>query len=293
MNPIEVSGLEKAFCTGPVLRGLNLSIPEQSVYGLLGRNGSGKTTLLRVLIGLMHPDSGHAHIFGSALCEGCPPEKASVAYVAQGEILPVWASIADLVRFESALRPNWDPAALDQWLHAESIQPKRRVSEMSVGQRKRLELELALAARPKVILMDEPFAGLDPVSRAEFTEQVLAHAATEGISIILSSHILSDLERMCDRIGIMAKGVIAFEATMDDLKEQAAIVTANHSEAPRQLPVGEARQVAARQADGVSTWILSGLTETEAAKLEADGFTLSRGSLEELGVELLRCLDAR
>ncbi len=292
MNPIEVSGLNKAFYTGPVLKGVDLTIPERSIYGLLGRNGAGKTTLLRCLMGLMHSDAGEARVLGQTLAKGCPAEKAHVAYVAQGEFLPAWARIKDLIRFETDLRPSWEPSSLDAWMSAEGMKPNHRVSEMSVGQRKRFELELTLAAQPKVILMDEPFAGLDPVSRAEFIEHVLAYAADQGITIVLSSHILGDLERLCDRIGLLAQGVITYEANMDDLKEGAAIVTANGPNIPKELPC-KATQVAARTSNGVGTWIVSGLVDSEASSLESNGFNVSRGSLEELGVELIRCLDAR
>ncbi len=291
MNPVEVTGLRKTFISGPVLNGLELNVPEQSIYGLLGRNGAGKSTLLRCVMGLVRANAGEARILGANLAKGCPPEKAQVAYVAQGEFLPSWARISDLIQFESALRPLWDATSLEAWMKTERLVASRRVKEMSVGQRKRLELELALAARPKVMLMDEPFAGLDPVSRAEFTEQVLAHAAEHGVTIVLSSHILSDLERLCDRIGVLAQGVIAFESELDDLKEGGAIVTATGQDVPQLT--GGAHRVAARGSHGDSTWVVSGLSDEEAAALGSSGFQISRGSLEELGVELIRCLDAR
>lgn len=292
MIQIQATGLEKSFRTGQVLRGLDLNIEESTIYGLLGRNGAGKTTLLKILIGLWHPDQGIARVLGENLAVGCPKEKTRVAYVAQGEFLPAWARIKDLIQFESALRDAWQPASLFQWLDAENLSPKRRVHAMSVGQRKRLELELALACGPKVLLMDEPFAGLDPVSRSEFIEHLLDYIAREPVSLILSSHILTDLERLCDRIGVLARGVIAYEASLDALKETTAIITGQGTTLSDDLPCA-GRLVASRHTGDSKTWIMSDLNLDQMGQAEAKGYAVSKGSLEDLGVELIRSLEPR
>jgi len=290
VSAIEVRGLRKSYrrwrVREEVLRGVDLDVPAGSFYGLLGRNGAGKTTLLRTLIGLLLPDEGSARVLGAELGVGCPPEKAQTAYVAQGEFLPGWARIEDLCRLEEALRPEWDTDALDAWMTRERLIPERKVSELSVGQRKRLELELALACRPRVLLLDEPLAGLDPVARVEFIEQVLSHAASRELSVILSSHNMPDLERLCDRIGVLARGQLAFESSLDDLKERIAVVHGSQ----RQLPC-QATVLATHRAQGTSWWIVRDLSEHDAEKLGGEGFSLAGGSLEELGVSLLRCLD--
>ena len=220
MTPIEATRIEKSFGTTPVLRGVSLEVASGSIYGLLGRNGAGKTTLLKILIGLIHADSGEGRVLGARLASERPREKERVAYVAQGDFLPQWARIKDLIRFDAALRPKWDASRLDRWLHSVGISDKRRVDKLSVGQRKRFELELAMAGRPDALLLDEPFAGVDPVSRIELIEALLGHVAEKEATILMSSHIIGDLERLCDRIGILADGVIAFEDELDALRER-------------------------------------------------------------------------
>jgi ABC-2 type transport system ATP-binding protein len=218
MNPIEVRDVRKSFGSTVVLRGLSMSVKPASMYGLLGRNGAGKTTLLKILIGLLRASSGTAQVLGTSLSDGAPREKQDVAYVSQTPLLPSWASVDDLMRFDAAARPEWHPDSLQRWLDAEGIEASRKVGSLSAGQSKRVELELALAGKPSVLLLDEPFAGLDPVSRAEFIETLVTHAVDSSATVLLSSHILSDLERLCDRVGFLARGIIAHEDSMDALK---------------------------------------------------------------------------
>jgi ABC-2 type transport system ATP-binding protein len=220
MSPIKADNLWKAFGHTKALNGLSLTVAPGSIYGLLGRNGAGKTTLLKILIGLLRPDSGTAHVLGHSLSDGVPKEKAQVAYVAQDELLPPWASATDLMRFDAAVRPQWNADALLGWMAREGIDARRSVGALSAGQRKRVELELALAGRPSVLLLDEPFAGLDPVSRAEFIEALIAHTAESDATILLSSHILTDLERLCDHVGFLVGGVLRHEEQMDALKSR-------------------------------------------------------------------------
>ena len=220
MNPIEAVNLDKSLGGVPILKGLNLTIGEGALYGLLARNGAGKTTLMRSLMGLYLPDGGDARVLGADLGQGCPPAKRRVGYVAEGEILPGWARVADIIAFERALRDEWRPASLDKWIASERLPGRKRVAELSKGVRKRLELEVVLAGCPAALLLDEPLSGLDPVSRVEFLESFMAYAADRRPVVLISSHILTDLERVCDRIGVMAGGRIAYEETMDGLKER-------------------------------------------------------------------------
>jgi ABC-2 type transport system ATP-binding protein len=221
MMPILARGIQKSFGATHVLRGLDLQVAIGSVYGLLGRNGAGKTTLIRVLMGLARPDAGSSSVLGRNLLADGSREKPSVGYVAQDGLLPLGMSIGELVDFDHALRPNWDPASLQRWLGKMQIDSRRKVRELSGGERKRLALELALAARPAVLLLDEPFIAIDPISRAELMGELMGFAAEHGATILISSHTMSDLERLCDRIGVVSRGVIAHESTLEELKSGA------------------------------------------------------------------------
>jgi len=220
MNPIETSNLGKRLEGKPILTDLNISLPQGALYGLLGRNGAGKTTLIKTLMGLFIADSGSALVLGDDLGHGCPPAKRRTGYVAEGDILPSWARIRDLVVFERGLREEWHPAGLEAWLAGERLSDRRAVGALSKGIRKRLELELVLAGCPQVLLMDEPLSGLDPVSRTEFLESFMGYVADRKATVLISSHVLTDLERVCDRIGVLAGGRIAYEETMDVIKER-------------------------------------------------------------------------
>ena len=287
---LRANDLSKRFGEREVLRQLELSIPAGAVYGLLGRNGGGKTTLLGLLLGLLRPDRGDALVHGTDL-RLSPEIKRRVAYVAEAELLPGWATIADLMRLESSARDTWEPAALEAWLAAERLARGRAVQSLSKGQRKRLEVELALAGRPSVFILDEPLSGLDPVARAEILEALMAWVAESGATVIMSSHVLSELERICDRIGVLAGGRIALEASLDELKDGGAVVVRDgrHGEALE----GVARVLAYRTSAQSTTWVVTGLAAAARASLVQAGHRVSTGGLEELGVELIRCLDER
>lgn len=222
MTPILVRGLRKSFGRSRVLRGLDLHVEAGSIYGLLGRNGVGKTTLIRVLMGLARPNAGSIALMGCDPLASSHREKQRVAYVAQGELIPPDASVAEVANLDAALRIKWNPTSLETWTRGAGIVPRRKVRELSGGERKRLELELALAAQPEVLLLDEPFIGLDPVARTELMGELMGFAADREATILISSHVIGDLERICDRVGILARGVIAHESTLEGLKSGAA-----------------------------------------------------------------------
>lgn len=289
MNAIEVAGLSKSFGEGQILRDLDLTVPLGSIYGLLGRNGAGKTTLLKTLIGLLIPDQGRALVLGDDLARGIANRKREIGYVAQGEILPGFATIQDLIDFESSLRPKWNGAALDDWLARAKLRNDRKSRALSVGQRKRLELELVLAGNPSVLLMDEPLAGLDPVSRNEIMERLTALVAEDDRTILLSSHILSDLERLCDQIGIMSEGRLAMEAPIDAFKSDAAVIVGRLGSS---LDGALAKHIVAehRGSRGV-VWLAQNLSPEATATLWSDGLDVQVGSLDDLGTALIRGLE--
>jgi ABC-2 type transport system ATP-binding protein len=219
MNPIEVHGLKVSFRGGAVLSGLDLTLKAGTVYGLLGRNGAGKTTLLKTLMGFYRAEGGQALVLGSDLSRGCPPAKRKVSYVGEGDFLPGFATVDDLIGLETTLRER-EAGEIGTWLAKEGIERGAKVGRLSKGTKKRLELELLLLAQPEVMLLDEPFDGLDPVSRKEIMGRLAGYLADHEATVLVSSHILGDLERLCDRIGILAHGKIALEDSMDRLKRK-------------------------------------------------------------------------
>jgi ABC-type multidrug transport system ATPase subunit len=197
-----------------------------------------------------------------------------------------------VVAFEHRLRTTWNSEALDRWCSSERLDGKNRVGHLSKGQRKRLEIELALAGRPDLLLLDEPFANLDPVAKNEALGMLLDHVAETGATILLSSHQLSDLERVCDQVGILTEGRISIVVALDELKETGAIVTRFDGTEEKQLP-SELRVLASWRDENGLTSVVTGLDDGQRKALAGDGFRVRTGNLKEIGTELLRVHAAR
>jgi ABC-type multidrug transport system ATPase subunit len=218
MSAIEVRNLRKRFPGREVLTGLDLSIEAGSIFGLLGRNGAGKTSLIRLLLGAILPDGGSVAVLGADL-RLSREKKQSVGHVADSDVYPGWCKLGHVVSLERSLRTAWDDGRIREWLAAEHLAAGVRLKHLSEGQRKRFEIEIALAADPAVLLLDEPLAHLDPVAKSDVLGAVLDRVTKRGTCVLISSHVLSDLERVCDRIGVLNGGRLALDVTLDELKE--------------------------------------------------------------------------
>lgn len=291
MNAIEAVALGKGFKNKLVLLGLDLAIPAGCIYGLLGSNGAGKTTLLRLAVGLLIPSEGEIRVLGTRMMDGSRADKQRVGYVGDQSILPGWMRIGDLLGFEARLRPDLDFTRLNYRLSARGLGNDLPISTLSKGQRRWLDFELALNGKPTVLILDEPFDGLDPVARAEAMEDLTAHASASGCTILMSSHVLQDLERLCDRIGILAGGRIAFETSLDELKESMLVASGDRELDRHRDQFTKAHLVGRRVDARGTTWLLKGLPPDRERELVGMGFQIARPSLDELGRQLIRCLD--
>ena len=199
---IEASGLGKRYRRTWALRDCTLAIPEGHVVGLVGPNGAGKTTLLHLATGLLAPTSGTMSVLGA------PPGSSTgqlgrVGFVAQNT--PVYARmrVADHLRLGAWLNPGWDEKLAQRRIEELGLDPRQRAGTLSGGQRAQLVLTLALAKRPELLLLDEPVASLDPLARREFLASLMAAVAAQGTSIVMSSHLVADLERVCDYLVVL------------------------------------------------------------------------------------------
>jgi ABC-2 type transport system ATP-binding protein len=202
-NAVETRGLGKRFGSLWALQDCTLEVPRGRVSALVGPNGSGKTTLLRMLVGLSSPSAGEAFVLGS-LPQQTEAFLSSVGYVAQQTPLYKRLSVADHLDMGAHLNPRWDAEAAGSRLRELRIPFDRGVGTLSAGQRSQVALSLALAKRPKLLLLDEPVAALDPLARREFLASLTEAVADGDLSVILSSHLLSDLERVCDHVVLLA-----------------------------------------------------------------------------------------
>jgi ABC-2 type transport system ATP-binding protein len=199
---LQASGLGKQYGRRWALRDCTLAIPAGRVVGLVGPNGAGKTTLLRLAVGLLGPTSGSIKVLGASPADG-PAQLARVGFVAQDT--PVYArlSVAQHMRMGAWLNPGWDCQLAEGRIKQLGIDPRQRAGTLSGGQRAQLALTLAIAKRPECLILDEPVASLDPVARREFLGSLMEVVATQGTSVVLSSHLVSDLERVCDYLVVL------------------------------------------------------------------------------------------
>jgi ABC-2 type transport system ATP-binding protein len=199
---IEASGLGKQYRRTWALRDCTLTIPDGCVVGLVGPNGAGKTTLLQLATGLLAPTRGTISVLGEPPAES-PAQLARVGFVAQDT--PVYARmrVADHLRMGAWLNPGWDEELAQRRIGQLGLDPKQRAGSLSGGQRAQLALTLALAKRPELLLLDEPVASLDPLARREFLRGLMEAVAEHGTSVVMSSHLVADLERVCDYLIVL------------------------------------------------------------------------------------------
>ena len=221
MSPpiIEILGADRSFGRVAAVQDLSLQVAEGSIYGLLGENGAGKTTTLRMLAGLLWPDRGEIRVVGVRPADFTVEDRRAVGYVSEKQMLPPLMRAGSLIAFCAGLYPEWDAALVDRLLRRFRIDPRQRVGWLSGGTARKLSLLLALAQRPRVLLLDEPAAGLDAVARRELLDELLDVIREGDRTVFLSSHLLSDVERVADEVGIIADGRLKVSEPLDHLKD--------------------------------------------------------------------------
>jgi ABC-2 type transport system ATP-binding protein len=200
------------------LDGLNLNVPEGVVYGLLGRNGAGKTTVLRTLMALIKPDSGTVNVLGNNPWTMPLADRQQIGYASDSMQLIPWLKIGEILNYNGSFYNNWDKDYVKKWVERLNLPLNKRVFSLSRGNRQKLALIMAIGHRPKLLILDEPAGGLDPVARKEFLESIIELIHESGTTIVLSSHLLSDLERISDCIGIIDQGKMKIETSLESLK---------------------------------------------------------------------------
>jgi len=247
MNVIEASGLSKRYGSTWALRECTLAIPAGHVAALVGPNGAGKTTLLNLAVGLVAPSAGGVTVLGGRVA-GSPAALDGIGFVAQDTPLYKNLSVADMLHLTRNLNRRFDQAAAEARLAELDIPLKRKAGRLSGGQQAQVALTLALARRPKLLVLDEPVAMLDPVARHDFMAMVLTAAAADGVSVVLSSHVLTELERVADYLILMSRGRVQVAGEVDDLLACHRMLTGPAAEADRytERPVVQASRAAAQ-----------------------------------------------
>jgi ABC-2 type transport system ATP-binding protein len=213
---MEASSLGKQYGRRWALRDCTLAIPAGRVVGLVGPNGAGKTTLLHLAVGLLAPTSGSIRVLGASPADD-PVQLGRVGFVAQDT--PVYArlSVAQHLRMGAWLNPGWDQEIAASRIEKLGLDPRQRAGALSRGQRAQLALTLAIAKRPECLILDEPVASLDPVARREFLGSLMEAVAAHGISVVLSSHLIADLERVCDYLVVLVASRVQVAGEVSEL----------------------------------------------------------------------------
>jgi ABC-2 type transport system ATP-binding protein len=199
------------------LRDCTLEVPAGVIAGLVGPNGAGKTTLLEMIIGLLEPTEGQVSVFGETSRAYQAATLARVGYVAQDHPLYRDFSVADMLHLGSAMNPGWDQELARARMGELGIPLKRKVKQLSGGQRAQVSLTMALAKRAPLLVLDEPVSSLDPIARQEFMREVTAAVADTGLTVIISSHVVTELERLCDWLIVLAGGRVQVAGPTDEL----------------------------------------------------------------------------
>lgn len=215
---IEVRDLTKSFDGSPALQGLQLHVPKGAVYGLVGPNGAGKSTLLRCLAGVYRPDGGTVTIDGQPVYENTGL-KRRMAYLPDDLYYFVSASLDDMRRFYRGFYPTFDEQLFQKLASVFPIDPKRSIRHLSKGMQKQAFFWLALSLRPEILLLDEPVDGLDPVMRRQLWSLILSDVEKSGLTVVVSSHNLRELEDVCDHVGVMDHGKLLLERALSQLQD--------------------------------------------------------------------------
>jgi ABC-2 type transport system ATP-binding protein len=213
---LEANGLGKRYGRRWALSDCTLAIPPGQVVGLVGPNGAGKSTLLQLAVGLLSPTAGTITVLGDRPAAG-PSQLGRVGYVAQEAPVYDGLSVADHLRLGAWLNPGWDRDVARRRIDQLGLDPAQRAGKLSGGQRAQLALTLAIAKRPEFLILDEPVASLDPLARRQFLQGLMETVAEHGISVVLSSHLVADIERVCDYLVVLVASRVQLAGPIDEL----------------------------------------------------------------------------
>jgi ABC-2 type transport system ATP-binding protein len=241
---VEIRNLTRTFGRHTALARVNLTLRQGEVLGLVGVNGSGKTTLIKHVLGLLAAQEGSVRVFGLDPVAEPVGVLSRIGYLSEDCDLPGWMRIGELLRYTGAFYRTWDSAYAERLCREFGLDPSQRVRSLSRGQRARAGLVTALGARPELLVLDEPSGGLDPLARRDILSAIVRAVASEGRTVLFSSHLLDEVERVADHVALIDAGRVVFDGEMDVIRDRHRRLTLRFAE-PRQTPPA---------LDGVLSW---------------------------------------
>ncbi len=284
---IEFNNVYRHFDSNEVLRGMSLEVKPGEIYALLGRNGCGKSTAIRTLMGFIQPTHGVASLLSVDSQKLTPEHRGRIGYVSEGHRLYSTMRVSDAIAFENGTRPNFRLDEAKKAVARCGLPLRSYIGILSRGQKAQLSLILAASGKPEVLIFDDPALGLDVVMRREFLDAMIDILSDQGASVLFSSHVMTDVERIADRVGILHNGRMIVDATLDDLKRRVERRSLQGSADPDLLRSPSILNIRARR-QGMDITFLDLDRETEA-RFQASG-NLSEAqslNLEELFLDLV------
>jgi ABC-2 type transport system ATP-binding protein len=220
MIVIETENLTKRFGETVAVKNLNLEVPKGGVFGFLGENGAGKTTTIKLLLGLLKPDEGRAKVLGEEVALDGGEFRKKVGYVPESRAVYPYFTVEEIIKFTASFYEKWDEKKVERYLKLFNLPLKKKVKSLSKGMRAQLSLLLALGHSPEILILDEPTEGMDPVARREFLTTIINELLSNETTIFLSSHILTEVERVADYIGLIHKGNLITSGPLEKIKEK-------------------------------------------------------------------------
>ena len=282
---IEIQALVKRYRGAVAVDGLSLKVPQGAIYALIGRNGSGKTTTIRMLLDLARPDSGHALVLGMDSHAEKVKVLERVGFVSDRPLL-LSLTGEQLVRFNRGFYPRWSAELVERYVRVFDIPMKQRFRNLSRGNQTKVWLLLALSAQPDLLVLDEPTAGLDPVTVDQLLRVLVEDIAGDGRTVFLSSHHLSEVERIADWVGMIDKGKLLLEAPMEELRTRFRRIQIAGSAA-----VKPASAVKVRTSGGSTEYVVRDGAAAFVTELEREGATVLQSSPMNLSEIFLECLE--
>jgi ABC-2 type transport system ATP-binding protein len=233
---IELAGVRKRFGRNEVLHGVDLHVPAGKTYAFLGRNGAGKTTTIRMLMGLLRADGGTVRVNGRDPAKDAMAIRQTVGYLAEDQQMWGWMKVSEILRFLAAFYPTWNWNLAKELLEKFALPGNVKIRHLSKGQNVRLGLLLALAHEPKLVILDDPALGLDPIMRKEFLRDVVTHLQGRGMTVFFSSHLLYEVEPVADMVGILDRGRVLCEAETEMLRDEVRQVVVDRERWPQIAP---------------------------------------------------------
>ncbi|MFZ3002960.1 MAG: ABC transporter ATP-binding protein [Undibacterium umbellatum] len=282
--PVQIQGLSKSFSGQSVLKNLDWQIAPGSIVGLLGRNGAGKSTLIECLLGLRDIDAGTTNLYGEDAAQLSAATKARIAYVPQRSDLFEWLTARQMLAYFQRLYPRWNDGKVESLMQGWDLPFDKAINKLSIGQKQRLSIIRALAHEPELLILDEPVSSLDPAGRRDFLRELIERVIDKQTTIVFSTHILSDLERVAMDVAFLHAGQIVHQQALDDMMDNTVRISAS----PAVLQQLQPHKVLRRFTEGDDKLLAQFRTEQLQVLQARTDMRIDKLSLEDIFIEMTR-----